>query len=84
MKGTKDTSVLDEMFKKEYKEKMVKGITTMYYTLGHEKFRTTIEITMDSVELKREKGDIVNSKELREILEGAMKIANGIHGEQKR
>lgn len=81
---TKDNSNLDGIFRKEDKEKIVQGIAKMYDTLGHEKFYTAIKITMDAVELKREKGEDVNFTELKVILEGAMKIADGIHGEQKR
>ena len=75
---------LDEMFKKEYKDKIVQGIAKMYGTLGHEKFHTVIKITMDAVDIKKEKGKDVNFTELKEILEGAMKIADVIYGKQKR
>lgn len=79
MMGTKDNSNLDGVFRKEDKENIAQGIAKMYDALGHEKFYTVIKITMDSVELKREKGNVVNFTELKEILEGAMKIVNGIH-----
>ena len=84
MIGSKDNSNLDEMFKKEYKDKIVQGIAKMYGALGHEKFHTVIKITMDAVDVKKENGKDVNFTELKEILEGAMKIADGIHGKQKR
>lgn len=80
MRGTKDNSNLDEIFREIDNKEMAKSIAKMYDTLGHEKFCTVIKITMYAVELKREKGKEVNFTELKEILEGAMKIANGIYG----
>lgn len=84
MIGTKDNRNLDEMFKKEYKDKIVQGIAKMYDALGHEKFHTVVKITMDAVDIKKEKGKDVNFTDFKEILEGAMKIADVIHGKQKR
>lgn len=84
MIGSKDNSNLDEIFKKEYKDKIVQGIAKMYGALGHEKFHTVIKITMDAVDVKKENGKYVNFTDLKEILEGAMKIADRIHGEQER
>ena len=84
MIGSKDNSNLDKMFKKEYKDEMVQGIAKMYGALGHEKFHTVIKITMDAVDVKKENGKYVNFADLKEILEGAMKIADRIHGKQKR
>lgn len=84
MIGAKDNSNLDKMFKKEYKDKIVQGVAKMYGALGHEKFYTVIKITMDAIDIKKEKGKDVNFTDLKGILEGAMKIADGIHGKQKR
>ncbi|MDU2121386.1 MAG: hypothetical protein E7E64_02495 [Clostridium celatum] len=84
MIGSKDNSNLDEIFKKEYKDKIVQGIAKMYGALGHEKFHTVIKITMDAVDIKKEKGKDVNFTDLKGILEGAMKVADIIHGKQKR
>ena len=84
MIGTKDNSNLTKLFKEEDKEKIVQGVVKMYGALGHEKFYTVIKITMDAVDIKKEKGKDVNFTELKEILEGAMKIADVIYGKQKR
>jgi hypothetical protein len=84
MMGTKDNRNLDEMFKKEYKDEMVQGIAKMYGALGHEKFHTVIKITIDAVDAKKENGKYVTFTDLKEILKGAIKIADGIHGKQKR
>ncbi|MDU2491683.1 MAG: hypothetical protein E7D27_14035 [Clostridium celatum] len=79
MMRTKDNSNLDKMFRKEYKDKIVQGIAKMYGALGHEKFHTVIKITMDAVDIKKEKGKDVNFTDLKGILEGAMKVADIIH-----
>lgn len=79
MIGDKDNSNLDKMFKKEYKDKIVQGVAKMYSALGHEKFYTVIKITMDAVDIKKEKGKDINFTDLKGILEGAMKIADIIH-----
>lgn len=84
MIGTKDNSNLTKLFKEEDKEKIVQGVVKMYGALGHEKFYTVIKITMDAVDVKKENGKYVNFTDLKEILEGAMKIADRIHGEQER
>lgn len=84
MIGTKDNSNLAKLFKKEDKEKIVQGVVKMYDDLGHEKFYTVIKITMDAVDIKKEKGEDVNFTDLKEILEGAMKIADVIHDKKKR
>lgn len=79
MIGSKGNSNLDKMFKKEYKDKIVQGVAKMYGALGHEKFYTVIKITMDAIDIKKEKGKDVNFTDLKGILEGAMKIADVIH-----
>lgn len=82
-KKDKDNSNSDEIFRKEDKDKIVQGIAKMYYSLGHEKFHTAIKITMDAVAVKKEKSKYVNFEDLKEILEGAIKIADGIHGTKR-
>lgn len=86
MLGTKDNSNLDKIFKDKTlknkdKDKLVQGIINMYNALGHEKFYTAIKISMDAFDSKKKKGKEVSSKDIKEILEGAIKISNEIHSE---
>ena len=39
---------------------------------------------MDAFDSKKKKGKEVSSKDIKEILEGAIKISNEIHSEQRR
>ena len=58
------------------KERVAKAIIDM-----HEKFNTVVKIFMDSIEVKKEKGENIDFKTIKITLEDSIKIANTMHDE---
>ena len=63
----------------DIKDSLVQGIVKMHDTLGHEKFNTVIKISMNIIDSKKKKGRQITLKDIKEILEEAVKISNVIH-----
>ena len=63
------------------KERVAKAIIDMHDKLGNEKFNTVVKIFMDSIEVKKEKGENIDFKTIKITLEDSIKIANTMHDE---
>lgn len=63
------------------KERIAKAIAEMHDKLGHEKFNTVITIFMNTIESKKENRGEIRFKDIKEILEDAIKIADVIYDE---
>ena len=63
------------------KERIAKAIAEMHDKLGHEKFNTVITIFTNTIESKKENRGEIRFKDIKEILEDAIKIADVIYDE---